>query len=146
MTFTRERVQQEVIQILKPHVQAEATLTTESHLVADLVPGTGSSAPQELTAVNGRLYFSAWRPRWGREAFRSDGTKAGTLQVADVWPGTGSSSPSRFAAVRDTLYFAANDGEHGFELFKVIDATLLDVFADGFEGGSLGAWSRQTGP
>ena len=117
-----------------------------THLVRDLVPGAEWSVPQELTEVRGRLYFTAWRPSWGREAFQSDGTEAGTLQVADVWPGTGSSSPSRFAAVRDTLYFAANDGEHGFELFKVIDSTLLDVFADGFEGGSLGAWSRSLAP
>ncbi len=120
--------------------------TDGTHLVRDLVPGAESSVPQELTEVRGRLYFTAWRPSWGREAFQSDGTEAGTLQVSDVWPGTGSSSPSRFAAVRDTLYFAANDGEHGFELFKVIDATLLDVFADGFEGGSLGEWSRHSSP
>ena len=117
-----------------------------THLVRDLVPGAESSVPQELTEVRGRLYFTAWRPSWGREAFQSDGTEAGTLQVSDVWAGTGSSSPSRFAAVRDTLYFAANDGTHGFELFKVIDSTLLDVFADGFEGGSLGRWSRVAAP
>ncbi|QQR74485.1 MAG: hypothetical protein IPJ17_02515 [Holophagales bacterium] len=120
--------------------------TDGTHLVRDLVPGAESSVPQELTEVRGRLYFTAWRPSWGREAFQSDGTEAGTLQVSDVWPGTGSSSPSRFAAVRDTLYFAANDGTHGFELFKVIDSTLLDVFADGFEGGSLDRWSRVAAP
>ncbi len=48
MTFTRERVQQEVIQILKPHVQAEATLTPESHLVADL--GIDSLGVMEVVA------------------------------------------------------------------------------------------------
>lgn len=117
-----------------------------TRLVRDLVPGAESSVPQELTEVKGRLYFTAWRPAWGREAFQTDGTEAGTLQVSDVWPGTGSASPSRFAAVRDTLYFAANDGMHGFELFKVIDPTLLDLFADGFEDGALDAWSRHTSP
>lgn len=48
MSWTRERVRDEVIQILKPHVQAEVALTESSHLVADL--GIDSLGVMEVVA------------------------------------------------------------------------------------------------
>jgi acyl carrier protein len=48
MTWTAETVQKEVIQILTPHVQAEAPLTESSHLVADL--GIDSLGVMEVIA------------------------------------------------------------------------------------------------
>lgn len=48
MTWTRERVHEEVIQILKPHVQADAALSESSHLVADL--GIDSLGVMEVVA------------------------------------------------------------------------------------------------
>ncbi|NUP11980.1 MAG: acyl carrier protein [Polyangiaceae bacterium] len=48
MTWTRERVREEVIQILKPHVQADTALSETSHLVADL--GIDSLGVMEVVA------------------------------------------------------------------------------------------------
>lgn len=48
MSWTRERVRDEVIQILKPHVQAGAALDESSQLVADL--GIDSLGVMEVVA------------------------------------------------------------------------------------------------
>src|SRR4051794_16952004 len=47
---------------------------TSATLVADILPGAESSYPQNLTNVNGTLYFNANRSVW-----KSDGTAAGTV-------------------------------------------------------------------
>ena len=47
-----------------------------------------SSAPQELTAFNGQLYFVATNEANGTELWKSDGTKAGTTLVKDINTGT----------------------------------------------------------
>ncbi len=48
MTWTRDRVREEVLLILKPHVSAEAPLTETQHLVADL--GIDSLGVMEVVA------------------------------------------------------------------------------------------------
>ena len=65
-----------------------------THLVKDILPGPGSSAPGFLTEHAGWLYFSAHDEVAGRELWRSDGTAAGTVRVADLRPGLSPSAPS----------------------------------------------------
>jgi ELWxxDGT repeat protein len=84
-------------------------------LVADLVPGPGSSDPQGLTAAGGRLYFSAWDEPHGRELWTSDGTAAGTRLVDDIAPGAFSSAPMLLTPVAGRLFFTADDGLVGRE-------------------------------
>jgi len=48
MTWTRDRVREEIIVILKPHVQADAPLSETSQLVADL--GIDSLGVMEVVA------------------------------------------------------------------------------------------------
>ena len=67
-------------------------------LVKDIYPGiepqfseAGSSAPADLTAAGGLLYFFAEDGVHGGELWRSDGTAAGTFMVKDIRPGSGSS-------------------------------------------------------
>jgi ELWxxDGT repeat protein len=104
-----------------------------THLVADIVPGTGSpftgpSVPV-FVAVGQTLFFSANGPDTGMELWKSDGTAGGTILTRDILPGAGSGLTSfPFpAAVGDTLFFAANDGTHGQELWK----------SDGTEAGTV---------
>lgn len=84
-------------------------------LVADLVPGPGSSDPQDLTVAGGRLYFSAWDEPHGRELWTSDGTAAGTRLVDDIAPGAFSSAPMLLTPAAGRLFFTADDGLVGRE-------------------------------
>src|SRR5438876_992683 len=67
----------------------------------------GSSYPQNLTDVNGTLFFSANDGVNGTELWKSDGTDAGTVMVKDINPGAGSSSPGAMANLNGTLLFFA---------------------------------------
>jgi ELWxxDGT repeat protein len=88
-------------------------------LVADLVPGTGSSNPQLLTAAGGRLFFQATTESAGSELWVSDGTAEGSFQVADLVPGTASSSPRNLTAgPGGLLFFTADTSGSGRELWK----------------------------
>jgi ELWxxDGT repeat protein len=88
-----------------------------THIVADLVPGTGSSAPVYLSAFGNLLYFGATDASHGRELWVSDGTAAGTQFVADIRPGASSPNLRNFVNAGGTLYFTADDGTHGEELW-----------------------------
>lgn len=76
-----------------------------------------SSSPSGLTAMNGKLYFTASDGIHGRDLWMSDGTAAGTVLVKDFAGDVALGSPG-LENVNGTLYFAANDGVSGVELWK----------------------------
>ena len=82
-------------------------------LIRDIVGGVGSSAPSELTNVNGLLFFNG-----NNELFRSNGTSAGTTMVANLNPTATDTDPIHLTNHNGTLYFVANDGVNGAELWK----------------------------
>ena len=87
-------------------------------LVKDIKPGRASgSFPSYLTAVGGRLFFTADDGKHGQELWRSDGTRAGTVLVKDISPGAGGGEyderPSSLTGVGGRLFFTADDGTHG---------------------------------
>ncbi|MCP3142547.1 ELWxxDGT repeat protein [Pyxidicoccus xibeiensis] len=106
---------------------------TESgtRLVEDILPGVGTGepppAPEFLTAVGRRVFFSADDGSSGREPWVSDGTPGGTFRVADVREGPEGSIPVALTAVGDRLFFSANDGVAGHELW-VSDGTPGGTF------------------
>lgn len=87
-------------------------------LVRDIRTGANSSSPQNLTDVNGVLYFSAHDGSSGFEPFRSQGTSVTTTLVANVNPGTGSSNPDHFFPSGSRVYFSAFTPTTGTELFS----------------------------
>lgn len=73
----------------------------------------------DLTAVDGRTFFSAADERTGAEPWISDGRALGTLPLADLEPGAGSSSPDEFTRAGDLIFFAAETAAAGRELWAV---------------------------
>ena len=101
-------------------------------IVKDIVP-IGSSNPSELTASNGKLYFSADDvTSTGREVWVSDGTDAGTFMLVDSSPGFDSmgapldGDPLRFTDIDGDLYFDTVDANNDRELW----------ISDGTSGGT----------
>jgi ELWxxDGT repeat protein len=109
-------------------------------------PGpSASSAPHELTNVNGTLLFAAFTGNSGNELWKTDGTPTGTELVMDINPGNtedppfeDSSNPGELTSVGSTLYFSAYDGIKGAELWKSVppydDATMVKDINTGNAG------------
>jgi ELWxxDGT repeat protein len=95
-----------------------------------------SSVPQNLTAFNGLLYFSANDGIHGRELWQSNGTAAGTTLVADINPGGGGSNPGSLTVVGNELFFEANDGVHGTELWETNGTTAGTIMVKDINPGS----------
>jgi ELWxxDGT repeat protein len=92
-------------------------------LVKDIYPGTyddvgdpRSSEPSYLTAVGDTLFFTADDGKHGRQLWKSNGTKAGTVLVKKV-SGFEPLSYPQLTAVGGTLFFLAN-GTRGTDLWK----------------------------
>lgn len=96
--------------------RSTGSLATTS-MVRDIVVGPGSSEPEQLTEVAGKLFFTANTPTNGRELWVSTGTTAGTVMVKDIMPGTGSSNIQGLRNVDGILVFSANDGVNGQEVW-----------------------------
>ncbi len=94
----------------------------EPYLVKNLSPAFDSN-PQNLTDLNGNLYFSADDGVNGEELFRSDGTVTGTYRVADINPGPSGSLPGWLKVSNGILFFKADGGVFGEELWRT-DGTL----------------------
>src|SRR5262249_36763619 len=68
--------------------------------VADIVPGSGSSTPEALSAAGGVLYFSAANGLW-----KSDGTAAGTVLLkTNVYA-------SNFTSLNGSVFFSTGNSE-----------------------------------
>ncbi|GEM_PF-1195728 len=95
--------------------------TAGTSMVKDINPASfgssGSSGPDELTVVNGKLVFTAFTDALGRELYVSDGTSAGTSLVKDINPGTNYSYIYNLTAFNNRAFFSATDGVHGSELW-----------------------------
>ncbi|MGH9004096.1 MAG: ELWxxDGT repeat protein, partial [Acidimicrobiia bacterium] len=98
-------------------------------MVSDILPGSSSSVPAELTRVAGgllspgRLFFRAFEGTAGNELWKTDGTAAGTVLVKDIRPGAEGISlpwlgPNQLVNVNGTLFFSAITSTNGQELWK----------------------------
>jgi len=96
-------------------------------MVKDIYNDSRDSLPQNLTNVNGILYFTAVDGIHGKELWKSNGTADGTVLVKEVVPGSINFGLGQFVNVEGILYFTTVDGVHGKELWK----------SDGTEAGTV---------
>lgn len=115
-------------------------------IVKDIKIGGESSYPNNLTDINGVLYFSAFTDDEGYELWKSDGTSAGTVMVKDIASGTNSSGPTFLTNLNGILFFAAYTTNDENELWRS-DGTAQGTFivkkissATGSYGGSKPFW------
>lgn len=88
-------------------------------LVKDIVVGSGSSAPTNLTKAGNVLYFTANDGVYGRELWKTDGTEQGTVMVKNIDPNTTTPNhPNSLFEYNNMLFFAATNGTQGVELWK----------------------------
>ena len=79
----------------------------------------GNIDPQNITNVNGVLFFATYGKGHSHELWKSDGTSKGTLMVKDINKHDGYGFVvNKFTSVNGTLFFSAHDGENGQELWK----------------------------
>lgn len=83
---------------------------TESgtRLVKDILPGLQSPSLNELTNVNGTLFFTA---NGGNELWKSDGTEGGTVKLKTIFA-------QALTDVNGTLFFSGNGSGVGWELWR----------------------------
>lgn len=80
-------------------------------MVADIVPGSGSSGPSWLCRLGNKVLFSAYTEDYGRELWVSDGTEEGTKMVAETYM-LGDGNPQAIYQINETqAVFAAIDDE-----------------------------------
>ena len=86
-------------------------------LVAVINPGSGSSNPAYLTALNGKLYFEGNNGVTGDELWVYDPVVGTANQVQKIQPGSTGSAPAWLTAFNGDLYFQASDGVTGVQLW-----------------------------
>lgn len=119
-------------------------------MVADLAPGPMSSQPADFEAIGGAVVFAAETLAAGRELWVTAGTPESTGPLPEIRPGPLSSRPEEMTATQHRLFFRATD-ERGAELWALCPSWVAgtsqacnELFADGFESGSVAPWSAST--
>jgi ELWxxDGT repeat protein len=107
-------------------------------LVQDLFVGVGGASPQQLTNVNGSLFFTATTAETGLELWKTNGTAASTSLVKDIRPG-GSSNPTELTNVNGTLFFSAANEAENYELWKSDGTAAGTVLVKEILGGPGGS-------
>lgn len=99
-------------------IQSVEVTFKPSDMVKDIYQNSTASDPKDLIDVNGTLFFTADDGLKGRELWKSDGTRNGTVIVKDIRAGLAGSEPKNLMNVNGTLYFTADNGVNGEELWK----------------------------
>jgi ELWxxDGT repeat protein len=128
-----------------------------ARLVEDVVvdgginPGAADAYPMNLSAVDGRLFFSADDGMHGVELWQVGSSGIASLVSATVDPvglngNSADASPQPLAFVNGTLYFSAFDGRNGRELWRMSGNGPAELVEDSLPGGGLRAGASSSNP
>ncbi|MFL6202041.1 MAG: ELWxxDGT repeat protein [Thermoanaerobaculia bacterium] len=95
--------------------------------IEDVIPGLADAQPHDLTAFQGKLYYSGIGPGDGFELWSSDGTAAGTERVADLVPGPVGSNPIFLTVHAGRLWFFTDGGEQLWSSDGTAAGTRLEI-------------------
>lgn len=120
---------------------------TTPSLVKDILPGTASSGPTQLTAVGSNLFFTAVDSSNDRDLWKSNGTNIGTIRVGTNPDYNLTDGPEQLTEVNGTLFFSGRTIDHERELWrcrlKTTDGTVevleevLDINTTSGLGGNI---------
>ncbi len=118
-------------ELLKWEITAAQPATGEVSLVKDLVPGGGSSLPQDLTVVGNYIYFrgsvDGGADPGSQRLFRSDGTAAGTVVIGGSGQtNTAGRLPRELVVAGDDVFYLAGSDE-GPTIYRIANATNPDA-------------------
>jgi ELWxxDGT repeat protein len=93
---------------------------TGPELVKDIYPGARGSIDYETTfeAVGNTLFLAADDSTRGKELWKSDGTREGTMLVKDLCTGNHGSNPSRLIKAGNFVFFMGHDRTHSRALWR----------------------------
>jgi ELWxxDGT repeat protein len=99
-------------------------------MVKDLNPDDNGSFPENLTDVNGTLFFTAQDNSGYRELFKTDGTAGGTVELTF---GGRLSNFGNLVNLGGKLFFSASDSVLGYNALWTSDGTVAGThpFAQG---------------
>ena len=111
-------------------------------LFSERAPGIFFTPPSNLTALDGKLYFTSDEFGVGLELAMYDPQTGVVGTVTDIFEGEPGSQPDSLTVVGNKLYFSANDGINGRELWvydpATDDSTMVADLSTNINGGSPG--------
>ena len=76
------------------------------------------ASAENLTEVNGTVYFTHNDGFSGTELWKTDGTADSTVMIKDIYSGINNSYPEYLTDLNNTLYFTADDGSGYKKLYR----------------------------
>jgi ELWxxDGT repeat protein len=116
------------IELWRSNGTASGTVMVRDIRIGSVQDQPGSSDPQELTPINGVLYFTADDGKNGVELWRTNGTAAGATKISELVSGLGSTRPTGLTAWNNSLLFSGNSAL-GRELWRVRSAPPVLSFS-----------------
>lgn len=102
-------------------------VTASSQEINPTMGSNQGSNPEQLTAINGVLYFIADNGTHGAEPWRTDGTPEGTYMISDQVVGGVDSDSGNFILFKGQVYFSGRAGTTGSRLRKLSEPALAIV-------------------
>ncbi|MFT5724394.1 MAG: ELWxxDGT repeat protein [Bacteroidia bacterium] len=106
-----------------------------TYMIKDLDNGSYSSSPEQITCMNGLIYFVADYDK-GKELYYTDGTASGTRLTQDLYPIQTDAFITNLTALNSVLVFSAHSSGnyYDFELYSRKEGSSIKKVKDIYPG------------